>query len=398
MTHGRWIAEVFAVPGVTSDRRPSWAGLCALALLATASTSTSTPTTGQDYQHIINHAVARGVPGIQAYVKTATSRWEGVAGLSSIEAGRPMTLADRLRVASITKMMTYASVHDLVRTGWLRLTDRAVAVAPPHTLDAIPYADEITVAQLLEHSSGLYSFNGDDGADFFADLFSDPEHGSRTWTAADLLRYARHPEHRPTGRPGERRSYSSTGYIVLETILERVTGQSFAQVYRERLFAPLGMTSAGVEGADFDADSIAPSYARPAVSDRVGPSPFAGRQPVRSDGLTNLSAGLAQYNGWARGAGAVAASVRDLAKFMAAVEAGRVTVLADQRRELLPSSGKPNRYLDWNGGSWGIQATILFEPYREITVIVLANGSNVGPSSHDIAIDLLGATRARGRE
>ena len=67
--------------------------------------------------------------------------------------------------------------------------------------------------------------------------------------------------------------------------------------------------------------------------------------------------------------------------------------LADQDSAFAQSRRKPDSYFDWNGGSWGIQATLLFEPYRDITIIVLTNGSNVGPDSHDIARDLLSAAR-----
>ena len=188
-------------------------------------------------------------------------------------------------------------------------------------------------------------------------------------------------------------SYSSTGYIVLEMILENVEGKPFPQLFREHLFDPLGMSSAGVEGADFGASEIADSYARPSGGDLRNASPFAGRKPVRSDGLVNLSAGLDHYNAWARAAGAVAANVEDLAKFMDAVAAGRFMVLRDQAAEFARSKLKPNSYFDWNGGSWGIQATILFEPFRDLTVIVLSNASNTGPSSHDIAKRLLAAAR-----
>ncbi len=305
-----------------------------------------------------------------------------------------MTLSDRIRVASITKMMTYAATLELVKAGRLELSDRAVEVAPPATLDGIPYAGEIEVGHLLDHRSGLYNFNGEEGADFFGALFSARDRGAREWTASELLAYAKRPEHPPTGRPGAGVAYSSTGYIVLETILEHVAGRSFAEVYRELLFDPLGMHSAGVEGLDFGADSIVSSYARADAGDRRRPSPFTGRNEVRADGLVNLSAGLKQYNGWARGAGAVALSVRDLAKFMGAVRAGRVTVLADQDNQIAGSKLKRGKVFDWNGGSWGIQATVLFEPSRDITVIVLTNGSNVGVSSHGIAGDLLTAARA----
>ena len=89
----------------------------------------------------------------------------------------------------------------------------------------------------------------------------------------------------------------------------------------------------------------------------------------------------------------MAASVEDLAKFMDAVEAGRFEVMTNQEDQFARSRKKPSNHFDWNGGSRGIQTTILFEPGRNLTVIVLTNASNAGASSHDIAKQLLTAGR-----
>ena len=346
----------------------------------------------QSYRSVIDDAVARGVPGLQAYVRQGKSRWTGTSGVASVENSTAMDLTQRLRLASITKLMTYATVMELVKFGRFQLSDRAIKLVPTGTLDGIPFADEITVAQLLDHTSGLHNFNGDESRDFFTDLFSDPQRGTRLWTAAELLAYAKKREHRSTGRPGQKKSYSSTGYILLEMILENAEHKPFPQLFRERLFEPLGMKSAGVEGADYGAGQIVDSYARPTQSDTER-SPFTGRKPVRPDGLVNLSAGLDHYNTWARAAGAAAANVEDLAKFMDAVQEGRFTVLRDQAAEFARLKQTPNKHFDWNGGSWGIQATILFEPSRDLTVIVLTNASNSGRGSHDIAKNLLAIAR-----
>jgi hypothetical protein len=56
-------------------------------------------------------------------------------------------------------------------------------------------------------------------------------------------------------------------------------------------------------------------------------------------------------------------------------------------------ASKPGNHFSWNGGARGIQASILFEPGRELTVIVLTNASNVGRGSNDIAKQLLSAAR-----
>ena len=364
-------------------------GLVAFGGTAFAAENANNPE--QSYRTVID-AVARGVPGLQAYVRQGKSRWTGISGVASVEKSTAMDLTRRIRLASITKLMTYATVMELVKAGRFQLSDRASTLLTPGALDGIPFGNEITVEQLLDHTSGLHNFNGEDSGDFFTDLFLDPRRGTRLWTAGELLVYAKKTQHRPTGRPGEKKSYSSTGFVVLEMILENVERKPFPQLFREHLFEPLGMKSAGVEGTDFGAHEIVDSYARPARFEAQA-SPFTGRKPVRPDGLVNLSAGLANYNAWARAAGAVAANIDDLAKFMEAVQEGRFTVLRDQAVEFARLRQTPNRYLDWNGGSWGIQATVLFEPSRDLTVIVLTNASHSGPGSHDIAKSLLTTAR-----
>lgn len=345
------------------------------------------------YQSILDRAVADGVPGLQACVRQGTFRWSGVAGLASVEEGRALKTTDRLRLASLTKMVTAAVMLRLVQLGRLELSNRIVDLLPAGTLDGIPNAEKMTVAQLLEHRSGLYNFNGNDARDFFADLYSDPNRGSRLWTAPELLSYAKKPAHRPSGEPGDKVSYSSTGYIVLEMIAEAREQKPLAQLMREYLFEPLGMTSAGMEGVDFRAGEIVDSYARQGSGESFGPSPFEGRKSVRADGLVNLSAGLEHYNAWARGAGAVAASAEDLDKFMEAVVAGKLEVMTNQTEHFAKAKEKPNECLDWNGGSFGIQTTILYEASRDLTVIVLINTSNAGPGSREIAQQLRKAAR-----
>lgn len=346
-----------------------------------------------DYQAMLSRAVEKGVPGVQAVVVRGGSEWAGVAGVSRVETKRPMTPSDRLRVASITKMMTYATIMKLVELGRLRLNDRIIDRLPPGTLDGIPYASEITVTQLLEHTSGLHNFNGPNGADFFAELYGDPRRGSRIWTARELVAFARKPANKPTNLPGAERGYSSTGYILLELIAERAAHRPLPDLYSRYIFNPNGMTRTGVEGQGLRGDRIAPSYGRPDT-----PLPrfnaFGARRPVRPDGLVNLSNGLATYNAWARGAGAVASTACDLARFMAAVRADRLTVLEDQAKTFDDARKAGKGSFNWNGGSAGIQASIFYAPADRVTVIVITNGTNAGPASLDIGRELFAAARA----
>lgn len=349
------------------------------------------------FARVLDSVVSLGVPGIQAHITAGGREWTAAAGLSSVELRTPMRTEHRMRVASVTKMMTYAAITELARRGRLAVTQRAVEVLPPGALSGVPYAQEITIAHLLDHTSGLHNYNGENGRAFFRALFEDSARDSRRWLPEDIIAFARDPRHPPTGRPGERRAYSSTGYSVLELILTTGEETSLGKLYRDLVFEPLGMRTAGVEGEDLSAGDIVDSYARPSPADTMNPSPFGSRAAIRGDGLVNLSWGLKHYNAWAGAGGAVAASVEDLAAFMRGVRAGRVTVLRAQHREFATVRSRPDAFLSWSGGSWGIQSSILYEPGREITVIVLTNATGVGIGSHDVARRLLELARRIGR-
>ena len=143
--------------------------------------------------------------------------------------------------------------HGIGKEGRFQFSDRAVTLVPPGALDGIrsrtrsPWRScSITRAVFTTSTARRAGISS-------RTSFPIRGTGTRLWTAAELLAYAKKAGHRPTGRPGEKKSYSSTGYIVLEMIVENVESKPFPQLFREHLFEPLGMKSAGVEGADFGA-------------------------------------------------------------------------------------------------------------------------------------------------
>ena len=364
----------------------TFGAICGSFIVAIGPVCATTP----DFQGMLNRAVEQGVPGIQAVVVRGPSEWSGVAGVSRVETKRPMTASDRLRVASITKMMTYATIMKLVEQHNLRLNDRIIDRLPPGTLNGVPHASQITVAQLLEHTSGLHNFNGPNGSDFFAQLYGDPRRGSRIWTARDLIAFSRKPGNAPTNLPGAERGYSSTGYILLEMIAEEAEHRPLPDLYQHFIFRPNRMARTGVEGQGLRGAAIAPSYGRP--DSTMEPfNAFGTRRPVRADGLINLSDGLVTYNAWARGAGAVASTACDLSRFMAAVRANRLIVLKDQAKTFADARTAGEGSFNWNGGSAGIQASIFYAPADAVTVIVITNGSNAGPGSLDLGRELFAA-------
>ncbi|MGM0385079.1 MAG: serine hydrolase domain-containing protein, partial [Actinomycetota bacterium] len=148
--------------------------------------------------------------------------------------------------ASIGKAATAVLVMQLVDDGVISLGSHATDLLPAGTLDGLYVVDgvdrasEVTVEQLLTHTSGVGDyFEGRTtaGPRVTELIIREPD---RFWEPADLLEFTR-TRQRPVGRPGERFSYSDTGYILLGLLLEHVTGRAFHDLLHERIFRPLGM-------------------------------------------------------------------------------------------------------------------------------------------------------------
>ncbi|HET6784242.1 MAG TPA: serine hydrolase domain-containing protein, partial [Pseudoxanthomonas sp.] len=161
-------------------------------------------------------------------------------GLADREARIAATPATNYRLASVTKQFTAAAIMLLVEEGRLSLDDGVRRWLP-----SLPAgSDSITVRHLLTHSSGLIDYEDVMPADFIGQLHD-----------ADVLRLleAQNETYFP---PGTGYRYSNSGYALLALIVERVSGQAFADFLRLRVFQPLGMahTLAFVEGGPAIAD------------------------------------------------------------------------------------------------------------------------------------------------
>jgi CubicO group peptidase (beta-lactamase class C family) len=277
-------------------------------------------------------------------------------GLADREQRITATPATNYRLASITKQFTAAAILLLVEDGRMSLDDSVRRWLP--SLPAL--ADSITVRHLLTHSSGLIDYEDVMPSDFVGQLHD-----------ADVLRLLESQEktHFP---PGTAYRYSNSGYALLALMVERASGQSFADFLRLRIFRPLGMahTLAFVEGG-------------PAIADRAyGNSESAGRW-IRTDQSTT-SAVL--------GDGGIYSSIDDLTKWDAALYDDRL--LSDQSRALMfmphVTTDEPDiRYgFGWritgetlwhSGESIGFRNVIVRYPQRRLTVIVLSNRDDPEP-------------------
>ncbi|WKG11870.1 serine hydrolase domain-containing protein [Nocardia sp. PE-7] len=178
------------------------------------------------------------IPGAVVVVKSPTKgNWTETFGTRVIGADDPMSVDDYFRIASNTKTMTSTVILQLVQEGKLALDDPIGKYWP-----GVPNGDRITIAQLSEMRSGLYSYTFD--PQFNALLDSDP---NKVWTPEELLAIAF--SHPVNFAPGEKFDYSNTNIILLGLVIEKITKMSAAENFQQRIFEPLGLKHTSLPAA-----------------------------------------------------------------------------------------------------------------------------------------------------
>lgn len=150
--------------------------------------------------------------------------WHTSRGLSSTEPPTPVDDTSLFHFASAGKAFTAVVIQQLVAEGKLRYVDPLAK-----WFSDFPNAKAITIEHLLNHTSGIYSFNSDETAS-----------GTKEYTAPDAaIQIAR--KHGNLFCPGAYWSYSNTGYVLLGRIVEMADGKPFHEVVQTRIIAPLGL-------------------------------------------------------------------------------------------------------------------------------------------------------------
>jgi len=149
-------------------------------------------------------------------------------------------------IASVGKVFTATQTAMLIEQGHLSFDTKITEVLAADILEDLflhkgtDYASQVTVRQLMEHTSGIADyFEGPvrSGPAFLEKVIAEPD---THWTPQALLDFTREHQ-KPIGLPGERFSYSDSGYILLGLLIEAVTGKTFTQCLQDSFFTPLGM-------------------------------------------------------------------------------------------------------------------------------------------------------------
>ncbi len=182
------------------------------------------------------------VPSVAAVVLNGQIRAAGAVGVRKRGDNTPVTVDDKYHIGSCAKAMTATLAAILVERELLPWETRLRDVFPTMTLH--PACKEITLRQLLSHSSGLAPFTDSEAEDPYLvkivfGTYKTPRQGRLEVVVPALL------SREPCTPPGTAFNYSNMGYVVAGAVLEALTQTSFETLLQRELFGPLELTSAG---------------------------------------------------------------------------------------------------------------------------------------------------------
>jgi D-alanyl-D-alanine carboxypeptidase len=169
------------------------------------------------------------VPGAVAVVRTPDGEISTTYGTTTVGGATPVSLADHIRVGSITKTWTGTVILQQAQEGKLSLDDPVSKFRPD-----VPGGDHVTIAELLNMRSGLFNYTETRELNEIGD--TNPQ---KVWSPDELLALAfSHPPYFP---PGTGYHYSNTNTVLLGLIAETLDAKPLGQVFQDRLFTPLGL-------------------------------------------------------------------------------------------------------------------------------------------------------------
>lgn len=178
------------------------------------------------------------LPGLVVSIQRKSQRAVYVHGEANVELNDPMRANSTFRVASVTKLFTTLGILVLKDRKLLTIDDRLSQYLPD-----FPYADQITIKNLLQHTSGIPDF---------ADINAFDSNQAKDWTPSELVALLAdhlHGKEALDFLPGTDAAYSNSNYMILGMIVEKVSGKTYGDFVDENVVKPLKMKDTRV-GSD----------------------------------------------------------------------------------------------------------------------------------------------------
>jgi D-alanyl-D-alanine carboxypeptidase len=253
--------------------------------------------------------------------------------------------------ASVTKLITSTIIHQLVIDDSLSFDDKLSKWYPN-----IQNAKKITIEQLLNHTSGIYSFQAD----------STLHYSNKHYSSNELLEVSK--THKNLFKPNEYWSYTNTGYLLLALIIEKIESKTFEQVVKERITVPLNLKTLKVAPEDIPAN-LALAHNKDTVITKDSSGPL--------------------------GAGNIISNSKDMAVFLSSLLAGKIIPIAmvhAMMKDLYPMFDKgqyygngimlydfkelnntDNLWIGHSGGTENYKTIVLFDVKSKVIMAISIN-------------------------
>ena len=290
-------------------------------------------------------------------------------GLANMEWNLPNAPDTKFRLGSITKQFTATLVLELAEQGKIDLDAPVTRYLPDYPPAS---GDKIKIHHLLNHTSGIPGYTETPG--FGAKMRDSvtPAELMKTFSGLPLF-----------FEPGTHFSYSNSGYFLLGVILEKITGEKYEKLLREKIFDPVGMNDTGYDST------------RPLLAHRA-----AGYDQTFDGSYLNTSY-IDMTQPYA--AGSLYSTVEDLYKWDQALYTDKVLTEASKARMFTPGlSGYGYAWeirkrdgatiIEHSGGINGFNTNIRRSPEKKRLIVLLNNtgGAPLGPMTDGIAAILDG--------
>ncbi len=320
-----------------------------------------------DVRAAFEKAKAAGFSGVLLVAKDGKIQFHEAAGKRRFETNEMLKKDDIFELASVTKQFTAMIIMMLKERGKLNFDD------PISKYIQVPYPN-ITIRHLLTHTSGLPDYQA------IMDKYWDK---SKVAGNKEILEYLNRYAPPALFQPGEKYSYSNTGYVLLASVAEKAAGKDYVEMCREWIFKPLKMHDTDIRTLEEKAKlkKFAPGHLKDEKGNYVNANKFH-----ESD-----------YTVWLgnrKGPGRISSTVRDLLKWDAALYTEKLikqNTLAEAFTGAALNNGTKinygfgwevqtdkagKKYVQHTGGNPGISNLIVRYLDEKKTIIILCNNSH----------------------
>ncbi|MGG3674755.1 serine hydrolase domain-containing protein [Bacillus nitratireducens] len=190
------------------------------------------------WKQVMQETIQIGAPGVLAKTYNNGKISSYNAGVADLSTKKSMKSDYRFRIASVTKTFTATTVLQLVGENRVQLDDPIEKWLPGLVQGNGYDGNQITIRQLLNHTSGIAEYLKSKDADF--------TNTRKSYTAEELVKIGlSYPQ---DFSPGKGWSYSNTGYVILGMLIEKITGNSYAEEIEKRIIEPLDLSNTFLPG------------------------------------------------------------------------------------------------------------------------------------------------------